>query len=102
MEAAVELAIPPLGYLAAAAGCVTVLGAALVWLDGLAGWAVAPAALALAMIPVYVITGLLAADAPSSSYQALVHAPGFVVRKAFKAHRLLRFRPDSWVRTERR
>ena len=102
LEAAVELAVPPLGYLAAAAGSVTAVGAALSWLDGLAAWAVTPAALALAAIPAYVLVGLIAADAPSSAYRALVHAPWFVVRKALRAHRLLRFRADSWVRTERR
>ncbi|HEY7147924.1 MAG TPA: glycosyltransferase family 2 protein [Gaiellaceae bacterium] len=102
VDAAIELAIPPLGYLAAAAGGLTVLGAALAWLDGLESWAVAPAAAALATIPVYVLVGLAAAKAPRSAYAALAHAPGFVVRKALRAHRLLRFRPDSWIRTERR
>ena len=102
VDAAIELAIPPLGYLAGAAGALTAAGAALAWLDGLDPWAVAPAALALGAIPVYVLVGLAAAKAPRSSYAALAHAPGFVVRKVFRAHRLLRFRPDSWVRTERR
>ena len=102
VDAAVELAVPPLGYLAAAAGSVTAAGVALSWLDGLAAWAVTPAALALAEIPAYVLVGLIAADAPSSAYRALAHAPWFVVRKALRAHRLLRFRADSWVRTERR
>ncbi len=102
VDAAVELAVPPLGYLAAAAGSVTAVGVSLSWLDGLAAWAVTPAALALAAIPAYVLVGLIAADAPSSAYRALAHAPWFVVRKALRAHRLLRFRADSWVRTERR
>lgn len=102
LDAAAELAVPPLGYLTAAAGSVTLAGALLAWLDGLARWAVLPAAAALAAIPVYVILGLVAARAPSSAYRALAYAPAFVVRKALRAHRLLRFRPDSWVRTERR
>jgi 1,2-diacylglycerol 3-beta-glucosyltransferase len=102
VDAAIELAIPPLGYLAAGAVAVTAVGLALAWLDGLDSWAVVPAAAALLAIPVYVIVGLVAAKAPRSAYVALAHAPGFVVRKALKAHRLLRFRPDSWVRTERR
>ena len=102
LDAAVELAVPPLGYLTLAAGSVTAAGAALVWLDGLALWALAPAALALGAVPVYVVVGLVAARAPSSAYRALAHAPALVARKALKAHRLLRFRPDSWVRTERR
>jgi hypothetical protein len=102
LEAAVDLAVPPLGYLATAAAGATAAGVALSWLDGLASWAVTPSALALVLIPVYVVVGLIAADAPSSSYRALAHAPWFVVRKAARAHRLLRFRPGSWVRTERR
>ena len=102
LEAAVDLAVPPLGYLAAAAASVTGAGVVLAWLDGLAAWAVTPAALALVEIPVYVLVGLIAADAPSSAYRALARAPWFVVRKALRAHRLLRFRADSWVRTERR
>ena len=102
LEAAVDLAVPPLGYLAAVAASVTAVGAVLAWLDGLATWAVTPAALALVEIPAYVLVGLIAADAPSSAYRALARAPWFVVRKALRAHRLLRFRPDSWVRTERR
>ena len=102
LDAAIELAIPPLGYLTAAAGGLTTLAVALAWLDGLDSWAVAPAAIALGAIPVYVLVGLVAARAPRSAYGALLHAPGFVARKALRAHRLLRFRPDSWVRTERR
>jgi 1,2-diacylglycerol 3-beta-glucosyltransferase len=102
LDAAAELAIPPLGYLTAAAGALTAAGVALAWLDGLDASAVVPGALALAAIPVYVLVGLVAARAPSSAYRALVHAPALVARKTLKAHRLLRFRPDSWVRTERR
>lgn len=102
LDAAAELAVPPLGYLAAGSAAVTASGAALAWLDGLAAWAVIPAAVALGAIPVYVVVGLIAARAPSSAYRALVRAPWFVVRKVARAHRLLRFRPDSWVRTERR
>ena len=102
VEAAVDLAVPPLGYLAAAAASVTGAGVVLAWLDGLAAWAVTPSALALVEVPVYVLIGLIAADAPSTAYRALPRAPWFVVRKALRAHRLLRFRADSWVRTERR
>jgi hypothetical protein len=102
LDAAAELAVPPLGYLAAGSAAVTASGAALAWLDGLTSWAVIPAAVALAAIPVYVVVGLIAARAPSSAYRALLRAPWFIVRKVSRAHRLLRFRPDSWVRTERR
>lgn len=102
VDAAIELAIPPLGYLAAGAATVATTGVVLTWLDVVDSWAVIPAAVALAAIPVYVVVGLAAARAPRTAYVALAHAPAFVVRKALRAHRLLRFRPDSWVRTERR
>jgi cellulose synthase/poly-beta-1,6-N-acetylglucosamine synthase-like glycosyltransferase len=102
VDAAIELAIPPLGYLAAGAATVTAAGVVLAWLDVVDFWAVIPAAVALAAIPVYVVVGLVAAKAPRAAYVALAHAPGFVARKALRAHRLLRFKPDSWVRTERR
>jgi 1,2-diacylglycerol 3-beta-glucosyltransferase len=101
LDAAFELAVPPLGYLAAGAGSVTLVGAGLAWLDGLALWAVGPAALALGAIPVYVLIGFAAAEAPASAYRSLARAPVFIVRKTLKAYRLLRFRADSWVRTER-
>ena len=102
VDAAIELAIPPLGYLAAGAATVTAAGVVLAWLDVVDSSAVIPAAVALAAIPVYVVVGLAAAKAPRAAYVALAHAPGFVARKALRAHRLLRFKPDSWVRTERR
>lgn len=102
VDAAVDLSVPPLGYLAASAGLVTVAGVTLVVLDGLPASAVIPAVLALLAIPAYVLVGLRAAGAPSSAYRALARAPAFVIRKAARSHRLLGFRPDSWVRTERR
>jgi cellulose synthase/poly-beta-1,6-N-acetylglucosamine synthase-like glycosyltransferase len=100
-DTAFEIAVPPLGYLAAAAASVTVVGAALVVFDGLDAWAVLPAALALVAIPIYVVMGFRAADAPPAAYASLARAPSLVVRKLLNAYRLLRFRADSWVRTER-
>jgi len=53
------------------------------------------------VIPCYVLVGLRAAGAPRSAYRALIRAPGLVLAKASNAGNVLRFRPDSWVRTER-
>ena len=79
------------------------------WYDYITGFVVATLLSGVASFLVTFIGGigffgwfLIAAGAPSSAYRALAHAPAFVVRKLFRAHRLLRFRPDSWVRTERR
>jgi hypothetical protein len=101
-DTAFELALPPLGYLAAAAGSLTIVGVVLVVFDGLAWWAVVPATLALIATPAYVLVGFRAAGAPSAAYTSLTRAPALVVRKLAKSYRLLRFRADSWVRTERR
>jgi hypothetical protein len=65
-------------------------------------WTVAPAAVASVAIPLYVLLGFRAAEAPASSYRALLGAPRLVLRKVAKAYRLRGFHPDNWVRTERR
>jgi len=101
LDAAVELALPPLGLLTAGALLGTGLAAVLVLAQVLPGWVLLPWVTAVASIPVYVLLGLRAARAPSSAYRALWRSPIFVARKLVRAHRLLTFRPDSWVRTER-
>jgi hypothetical protein len=67
----------------------------------LPAWAVAPWALAVVAIPVYVLVGFRAARAPASAYRSLLGAPLFVLRKAASLHRFRTFKPDSWVRTKR-
>jgi cellulose synthase/poly-beta-1,6-N-acetylglucosamine synthase-like glycosyltransferase len=101
LEAAFELAVPPLGLLAALAGVGAVTVGVLALTDVLPGWSVTPWLVALAAIPVYVLVGLRAARAPRSAYRSLAQAPMLVLRKVFGAYRLLTFRADSWVRTER-
>ena len=59
-------------------------------------------ATALGAIPVFVVVGLRAADAPRlAAYRALATAPVFVARKLQRLPRLLAFSADTWVRTER-
>ncbi len=101
LDAALEVSVPPVGFIAGGAGLATVSGAVLVWLDGLAWWALWPALIALISLPVYVLVGLVAAKAPGWAYRSLARAPVLVLRKASSVSRLLRFRADSWVRTER-
>jgi cellulose synthase/poly-beta-1,6-N-acetylglucosamine synthase-like glycosyltransferase len=98
---AFDLALPPLGFLAAGAAAWTAAGGLLAWHGSLAVWAVVPSAVALVSIPLYVLIGLRAGDAPASAYRALARAPQFVCAKIFKAYRLSTFRADNWVRTER-
>lgn len=101
LEAAFELAMPPLGLLTAAAIVGTVIGRLLVWAHVIPGWSLVPWLAAGGAIPLYVVIGLAAARAPASSYRALAGAPLFVLTKIVRAYRLFGFRADTWVRTER-
>jgi 1,2-diacylglycerol 3-beta-glucosyltransferase len=101
LDAAFEVALPPLGYLAAGAVATAGVASALVIAGRAPAWAVIPSGVALCAIPVYVLVGLRAGEAPRSAYTSLLHAPAFVLRKTTRAYRLVRFRADSWVRTER-
>jgi hypothetical protein len=101
LDAAVELAVPPLGLLTAGAAAGTVIATVLVLTGAADAWALIPWLVALVAIPVYVLVGLRAARAPASAYRVLARAPLFVLTKLFRAHRLITFRSDTWVRTER-
>jgi hypothetical protein len=101
LESALDLAVPPLGILAAIAAGGTLVCALLAVVDVLPTWSVVPWVVALLAIPVYVLVGFRAARAPASAYRSLLTAPLFVVRKAASLHRFRTFRPDSWVRTKR-
>jgi 1,2-diacylglycerol 3-beta-glucosyltransferase len=101
LDAAVELAVPPLGLLVAGTALGIAMAALVAWTTSVAWWALVPWLVALVSIPIYVLVGLRAARAPASAYRALARAPLFVLAKLFRAHRLLTFRSDTWVRTER-
>lgn len=101
LDAAVELAVPPLGLLAAFAIAGAVPGVVLVAVGAAPLWMLLPWLVAVAAIPFYVLVGLRAAHAPRTAYRALLQSPVFIARKALRAHRLLSFRADTWVRTER-
>ncbi|HEX2703017.1 MAG TPA: glycosyltransferase family 2 protein [Solirubrobacteraceae bacterium] len=99
--AAFDLLTPPLGALAGIALTGLALSFAAVAAGICATWTLAPWLLATIAIPCYVLVGLRAAGAPGSAYRALIRAPGLVLSKASNAGNVLRFRADSWVRTER-
>jgi 1,2-diacylglycerol 3-beta-glucosyltransferase len=101
LEAAVDLAVPPLGILTATAAAGAVISGVLALTGLVPAWTIVPWALALVAIPVYVLIGFRAAHAPASAYRSLLGAPVFVVRKAASLHRFRSFSPDSWVRTKR-
>jgi 1,2-diacylglycerol 3-beta-glucosyltransferase len=101
LDAAIELMVPPLGLLMAAAVAGALLAAVLVLFGLVPFWPLLIWLVAVVAIPAYVLIGFVAARAPRSAYRALLRAPVFVLRKALRAHRLLTFRGDTWVRTER-
>ena len=102
LGAALDLALPPLALLTAAilAG---VAAGVILWLAGVvAVWALVPWLVAAVCIPISVLVGLRAGDAPAASYRALARAPFYVFKMATRARRVLTFTGDTWVRTERR
>src|SRR5215831_2477025 len=99
VDAAFELALPPLGFIAAGALVTTAVAVVLIATTTVPFWAVVPSAVAVCAIPAYVLVGLRASDAPRSAYLSLLRSPAFVLKKTLKAYRVVRFRADSWVRT---
>jgi cellulose synthase/poly-beta-1,6-N-acetylglucosamine synthase-like glycosyltransferase len=98
---AFDLAVPPLGLLAAGALGGLVFSSAFAFAASMSAWLVVPWIVASASIPLYVAIGFVAGDAPSAAYRALLHAPLFVLAKPLSLRRTLGFRGDTWVRTER-
>lgn len=101
LSVAFDLAIPPLGFLAAAVLAGLLGEVALVLAGALPALSVTPWVLATAAIPLFVLIGMKAGGASRAGYRALMRAPMFILAKPFRAHRVLQFRADTWVRTER-
>jgi hypothetical protein len=98
---AFDLAVPPLGFLAAMTVAGTAVGASLAAGGLVSAWALSSWLLAGGAIPLLVLIGLRAGHASGSEYSALVRAPLLVLATPFRMRRILRFRADTWVRTER-
>jgi cellulose synthase/poly-beta-1,6-N-acetylglucosamine synthase-like glycosyltransferase len=101
LDAAFDLAVPPLGLLTAAATAGAAAAITLEATDVISAWPLLPWLVAVAAIPLYVAVGLRAAHAPASAYRAVVRAPMYVALKLGRLGRAYRFRGDTWVRTER-
>jgi 1,2-diacylglycerol 3-beta-glucosyltransferase len=102
LDAAVDLAVPPLGLLAmgtAAGIVVTAVAAAL----GLAAvWSLSPWLVAVAALPAFVLLGLRSAGAPPDAWLALLESPRFLAWKALTYVRIAAgFDPRRWERAER-
>ena len=102
LDMVVDLAVPPLGLLGAAATLGTGIAAALVWGGVVPARALLPWAAAMAGIVIYVLIGMRLTGAPAAAYRALLSTPRFVARKVRVYARVLGgFDPNLWVRTER-
>ena len=100
-DAAVDLAVPPLGVLAVVAGAGTAVSVALV-LGGGPLWLALPWIAASVSVPVFVLGGLAAVGAPAATYRSLALAPWYVTSSLFTRLRLLRgLGETTWERTER-
>ena len=98
---AYELAVPPLGFLAAGELTGLLMSGALAVAGAGPGWWAAPWAVGCLSIPLYVLLGFAASGAPRSAYRSLLQAPRFVLAKPLSLYRTLTFHGDVWVRTER-
>jgi 1,2-diacylglycerol 3-beta-glucosyltransferase len=101
LGAAFDLAVPPLALLVAAIFIGTVIGVPLVATGVAPLWTLIPWLVGLLAIPFHVVLGLRAAGASRAAYAAMLRAPRYVLSTALRAHRILSFRGDTWVRTER-
>jgi cellulose synthase/poly-beta-1,6-N-acetylglucosamine synthase-like glycosyltransferase len=101
LSVAFELAMPPLGFLAAivlAGG----LGSAWLAVAGeLSAVVVSPWLLAIISLVLFVFIGMKAAGVSREGYRALLSVPIFILGKLLRARRILSFRGDTWVRTDR-
>ena len=101
-DAALDLAIPPLGLLA----MLGIVGGAAALAAGLTGivrlWAGATWWASSLLLGAYVLVGLRAARAPASLYLALLQTPRFLVAKLGTYLRMTRgLGADRWERTQR-
>ncbi|HEV2034857.1 MAG TPA: WecB/TagA/CpsF family glycosyltransferase [Candidatus Dormibacteraeota bacterium] len=102
LEAALDLATPPLGLLCMAltAGLLVVALAAVLHLTP--AWALLPWAMGMVAVPAYVVIGLHAAGAPESTWRAVLTAPLYIAWKVVTYARLARgFDASRWDRSDR-
>jgi exopolysaccharide biosynthesis WecB/TagA/CpsF family protein len=102
LDAAIDLAVPPLGLLCLATAGGALVTTAAVLTHVAPAWALAPWAFAAVAIPAYVLIGLRAAHAPVAVWRAVLGAPAFLAWKVLTYVRLLRgFDSTRWDRSDR-
>jgi N-acetylglucosaminyldiphosphoundecaprenol N-acetyl-beta-D-mannosaminyltransferase len=102
LDAALDLATPPLGLLCLATAGGALLTTAAVLTHLVPGWALVPWAIAVVALPAYVLIGLRAAGAPAAVWRVLLGAPKFLAWKLLTYVRLTRgFDSARWDRSDR-
>ena len=102
LDAALDLATPPLSLLCVALGAGALLTGLAVLVHAAPAWALASWLIGLAAVLLFVVVGLRAAGAPAGTWRALLKAPYFVLWKLLTYFQLLRgFDPHLWERTDR-
>lgn len=102
LDAALDLAVPPLGLLALGAITGSAVTAAAVALHLAPAWSISLWLLAMAAMTGFVVLGLLSAGAPATIWLALLESPRFLLWKALTYSRIVAgFDPRRWDRSER-
>jgi len=102
LDAAVDLAVPPLGLLVLGTLAGGVVTAAAVALHVATAWSQSPWLLATAALTAFVLLGLRSAGAPASLWLALLESPRFLAWKALTYVPIVAgFDPHRWERAER-
>jgi exopolysaccharide biosynthesis WecB/TagA/CpsF family protein len=102
LDAALDLAVPPLGLMALAAVAGSVITAASVWLRVAGAPSLIPWLLTDAATSGFVVLGLRSARAPTALWQALLESPRFLIWKLLTYVRIAAgFDAHRWERSER-
>ena len=102
LDAAIDLATPPLGLLAIVAAAGAAMASAAAALRLAPAWVVVSWMSALAGIAAFVVIGLLGARVPGRTWRALASAPLFIGWKLIAYARMARgFDPARWERSDR-
>ena len=102
LDAAIDLATPPLGLLGMASGGGLVVAGLAAGLGFAPAWVVLPWIAAIALVAGFVAVGLASARAPRSAWKALAMAPLFLAWKVVAYLRIARgVDPRRWDRTDR-
>ena len=96
-DAALDLAVPPLGLLVMATGGGLAASTAAALAGFASPWSVAPWLASAVSLPIFVLAGLKSGGAPASAFRALRAAPRYLAWKMLAYARILRgFDPQRW------